>query len=69
MDQRNKEGCTILITRFSAVGDIAMTIPLLYSVCRKYPEHRFAFVSRERFGQFFIDKPKNLEFIGVNPDN
>ena len=69
MDQRNKEGRTILITRFSAVGDIAMTIPLLYSVCRKYPEHRFAFVSRERFGQFFIDKPKNLEFIGVNPDN
>ena len=46
-----------------------MTIPLLYSVCRKYPEHRFAFVSRERFGQFFIDKPENLDFIGVNPDN
>ena len=46
-----------------------MTIPLLYSVCRKYPEHRFAFVSRERFGQFFIDKPENLDFIGINPDN
>ena len=69
MDQRNKEGRTILITRFSAVGDIAMTIPLLYSVCRKYPEHRFAFVSRERFGQFFINRPENLDFIGVNPDN
>ena len=69
MVQKNKEGRTILITRFSAVGDIAMTIPLLYSISRKYPEHRFAFVSRERFGQFFIDKPENLEFIGVNPDN
>ena len=46
-----------------------MTIPLLYSVCHKYPEHRFAFVSRERFGQFFINRPENLDFIGVNPDN
>lgn len=43
-----------------------MTIPLLYSLCEKYPEHRFIFVSRERFGQFFIDKPLNLEFAGIN---
>ena len=43
-----------------------MTIPLLYSLCEKYPEHRFIFVSRERFGQFFIDKPRNLEFAGIN---
>lgn len=68
MAQRNKAGRTILITRFSAVGDIAMTIPLLYSLCRTYPENRFAFVSRERFGQFFIDKPENLEFIGIAPE-
>ena len=67
MVQRNNDTTkTILITRFSAVGDIAMTIPLLYSVCRSYPQHRFIFVSRERFGQFFINKPKNLDFIGIN---
>ena len=67
MAQRNKhKSHTVLITRFSAVGDIAMTIPLLYSLCEKYPEHRFIFVSRERFGQFFIDKPRNLEFAGIN---
>lgn len=59
---------TVLITRFSAVGDIAMSIPLLYSLCSSYPQHHFIFVSRERFGQFFIDKPKNLEFIGINTD-
>lgn len=67
MAQRNKhKSHTVLITRFSAVGDIAMTIPLLYSLCEEYPEHRFIFVSRERFGQFFIDKPRNLEFAGIN---
>lgn len=57
---------TILITRFSAIGDIAMTIPLLYSLGRSYPEHRFIFVSRERFGQFFISPPSNFEFKGVD---
>ena len=60
---------TILITRFSAVGDIAMTIPLLYSLSETYPAHRFIFVSRERFGQFFINKPQNLDFIGINTAN
>ena len=70
MVQRNNNSKkTILITRFSAVGDIAMTIPLLYSLSESYPEHRFIFVSRERFGQFFINKPKNLDFIGINLDN
>lgn len=62
------KGHTVLVTRFSAVGDIAMCIPLLYSLCNSYPQHRFLFVSRERFGQFFIDKPKNLEFIGINTE-
>ena len=66
MDKKNNGGRTILVTRFSAVGDIAMTIPLLYSLSESYPEHRFVLVSRERFGQFFINKPANLHFVGVN---
>lgn len=57
---------TILITRFSAVGDIAMTIPLLYSLADEYPMHWFVFVSRKRFADFFINKPQNLEFRGVD---
>ena len=60
---------TVLVTRFSAVGDVAMTIPVLYSVARSYPQHRFVFVSRVRFGQLFVDKPQNLIFKGVNPDD
>ena len=68
MAKRSESGArTILITRFSAVGDVAMTIPLLYSLCTTYPGHRFIFVSRERFGQFFVNKPQNLYFIGINP--
>lgn len=68
-ERNNITSRTTLITRFSAVGDIAMTIPLLYSLARTYPNDKFIFVSRERFEQFFIDKPENLLFIGVNLDN
>jgi ADP-heptose:LPS heptosyltransferase len=67
---RNKKSPDrILITRFSAVGDIAMTIPLLYSLAATYPEKRFIFVSRERFGQFLVNAPENLTFEGVNLDD
>ena len=60
---------TILITRFSAVGDIAMTIPLLYSLAAAYPDKRFVLVSRERFGRFLVNAPSNLLFEGVNLDD
>lgn len=59
----------MLITRFSAVGDIAMTLPVLYPLAEKYPNHRFVFVSRPRFKQFFINCPKNLEFREADPNN
>lgn len=68
MELQKSEIATVLVTRFSAVGDVAMTIPVLYSVARSYPQCRFVFVSRMRFGQLFIDKPRNLLFKGVNPD-
>ncbi|MBP3615133.1 MAG: glycosyltransferase family 9 protein [Bacteroidaceae bacterium] len=68
VQERNNGKRTILITRFSAVGDIAMTIPLLYSLAATYPQHRFVLVSRKRFGQFFINAPQNLLFKGVDPD-
>lgn len=64
--KNNKSPERILVTRFSAVGDIAMTIPLLYSLAETYPEKKFIFVSRERFGQFLVNAPKNLLFEGVD---
>ena len=64
--KNKKSPDTVLVTRFSAVGDIAMTIPLLYSLAKSYPEKKFIFVSRERFGQFLVNAPENLHFEGVD---
>lgn len=35
----------ILVTRLSALGDICMTLPVLDSVCRKYPDLRLTLVT------------------------
>ncbi len=36
----------ILIIRFSAIGDVAMTIPVIYSFARQYPDIDITFLSR-----------------------
>ena len=35
----------ILIIRFSAIGDVAMTIPVIYSLATQYPQHQIMVLS------------------------
>lgn len=56
----------ILVTRFSAFGDVAMTIPVLWTVANQYPQHRFTVLSRESMRPLFLQMPKNVGFRGVN---
>ena len=50
----------MLITRFSAIGDVAMTVPVVYSVCRRYPNIRFVLATRPHTAAIFTDAPANL---------
>lgn len=43
----------ILVLRFSAMGDVAMTSPVLSEVCARYPEVRFTYVTNPFFKPFF----------------
>ena len=36
----------ILVIRFSAIGDVAMTIPVIYSFAVQYPQHQITVLSR-----------------------
>ena len=56
----------LLVTRFSAFGDVAMTVPVLWTVARQYPEHRFTVLSRESMHPLFLQMPENVSFRGVN---
>lgn len=52
----------VLILRLSALGDVAMTLPVIYSVAWRYPEVEFTLLTRPFFRRLFIDAPSNLGF-------
>lgn len=54
-----------LVIRMSALGDVAMTIPVLYSVAKRYPENKFIFLTKNPFQNIFINPPSNLKVITV----
>ena len=60
---------TTLCCRFSALGDIALTIPSVYNACRSNPDMQFLFLTRERPAEMMIDTPENLKVVGVNLDD
>lgn len=56
----------VAIARFSAIGDVSMTVPVVYSACRTYPDIRFIFVTRQTMASIFVNPPANLKVIGVD---
>ena len=66
MAQSNPKYNNILLIRFSAIGDVAMTVPVLESVAKAYPDKHFTMLSNARFAPFFAGMPENVSFIGVD---
>ncbi len=56
----------ILVIRFSALGDVAMTLPVVYSLAKQYPELSITMLTTPFFARLFINKPANVEVIGVD---
>ena len=55
----------ILVFRFSALGDVAMTIPVLWSFSQRYPEYEVWFVSRP-FAKDLVAPLPNIHFLPVD---
>lgn len=55
----------ILVFRFSALGDVAMTIPLLWSLRKQYPEGKILLVSRP-FAHDLVEPLDGIEFFPVS---
>lgn len=53
----------LLVFRFSAMGDVAMTVPVLYSLAKQYPDLQITIVSRSAFQPFFEKLPANISFL------
>ncbi|WP_158800573.1 glycosyltransferase family 9 protein [Pedobacter sp. L105] len=56
----------LLIIRFSAMGDVAMTAPVLKELNSHYPDVKLTVVSRTLFAPFFEGIP-NLNFYAFDP--
>lgn len=51
------------------MGDIAMTVPVLYSFAKRYPEHEVTLLSRKMVAPLFANMPANIHFKGISLDD
>ena len=56
----------LLIIRFSALGDVAMLVPVVRALAEEHPEMEITMLSQERMKDLFADMPKNVTFVGVD---
>ena len=56
----------IVVLRFSAIGDVLMTIPVINAVARRYPDLRLTVVSRPWARRLFELLPKNVSFVAAD---
>ena len=56
----------VLVIRFSAFGDVAMTLPAVYSVAKAHPNHTFYMLTSKNFEGLFANQLPNIKVIGVD---
>ena len=59
----------LLVIRFSAMGDVAMTVPVIHSLASQHPELRITVMTRGRFAPMFQWTPANVEVMPVELEN
>ncbi len=69
MGKNSEKPQNVLICRFSALGDVAMSIPVVYSVCRVNPATRFIYITKPSQQSLFVNPPENLIVLGVDVKN
>lgn len=56
----------LLVIRFSALGDVAMTVPPLYALATQYPDLDITVLSRPFCAPFFERLPHNIHFVAAD---
>lgn len=63
------KGRRVLVVRFSALGDVAMALPVIYDVCESNPSVEFTILTRSHASSMFLNKPSNLSVEGIDTNN
>ena len=58
----------LLVMRFSSMGDVAMTVPVIKALLDQNPEVTVTYVSRPAFAEFFAGIPR-LNFFAADVKN
>ena len=53
----------VLVMRLSVLGNVAMTIPVLYPLCKANPDTRFIMLTKKWPASMFHDRPANLKVV------
>lgn len=56
----------VLITRVSSFGDVAMLVPVVFSVAARYPQDRFVVLTRKAFAPLFENLGFNINAITID---
>lgn len=56
----------MLVIRFSALGDVAMLVPVIRATAEQYPDVQITMLSQQRMADLFADMPANVLFHGVD---
>ena len=56
----------ILVIRFSALGDVALLVPVVRVLAEQYPEVEITVLSQNGMADLFADLPANVRFYGVD---
>ena len=56
----------LLVIRFSALGDVAMVIPVLRDLAVAYPDWEITFLSRQQCASLAAGLPANVQFFGAD---
>lgn len=57
------------MVRFSAIGDILLTTPLLRAIRTRHPGARVAYLTKERYVPLLSDNPNVNEVIGIREED
>ncbi len=62
------DSLSVLLIRFSSIGDIILTTPLIKKIRDKYPAARIDYLTLDRYGELLRDNPhiNNLHLIKSN---
>src|SRR5256884_3933496 len=58
----------VLLVRFSSIGDILLTTPLVRALARRHPEAKLVYVTKRSMAPLVSDNPHVAEVVALEPE-